>query len=410
MSYEDDLKVADDIHARHEALMEENINYVPFDVDALPFEGRAPEYKKDTDQIPNEEIGLKFLPASEIKMEQYAWLWKDMLCRGKISIIAGQPDMGKSQITISLAAIVSSGMPWPDEPAQSSGTRDIQNVIIFSSEDDAGDTIVPRLKAAGADMDHVFVYDKFKKKGKDGKSVDAHFNIADDLPALKEAIAKVSNVGLIIIDPISSYMGAVDSHNNSEVRGAISPLGELASDIKASIVLLNHFNKNTTEKNAVTRVTGSIAFAAIARAMFVVMNAPEDERQSPEEKWFLPAKNNISKHKKGFAYTIESVMVDGVYDMSRIRWGREITTSASDALAKEGKKSPENKEAAATAWLQFLLMGKVDGMPVTDILDSAKAHGHSRTNVYLAKEELSIESVDGADRRSKVWRYPMMTE
>lgn len=406
MSYEDDKKVADDYHERFEALMEENKDYIPFDVTALPFEGVPPVYSKDEPQTE----GLFFKKASEIQMEQYSWLWKDMLCRGKISIIAGQPDMGKSQITISLAAIVSSGAPWPDEPDMMKEVREKQNVIIFSSEDDAADTIVPRLKAAGADMDHVFVYDNFKKKGKDGKVADAHFNIADDLPTLKEVLARVSNVGLIIIDPISSYMGAVDSHNNSEVRGAIAPLGELASELKASIVLLNHFNKNTTEKNAVTRVTGSIAFAAIARAMFVVMNAPDDERQNDNEKWFLPAKNNISKHKKGFAYTIDSVMVDDKYDMSRIKWGREITTSASDALAKEGKRSPENKEAAAKAWLEFLMLDKKEGMNVSDILEKAKGYGHSRTNLYLAKDELGLESVDGADKRSKVWRYPMMTE
>ena len=117
------------------------------------------------------------------------------------------------------------------------------SVIILSAEDDAEDTIRPRLEAAGADLKRVFILDAIREPNRDGALTTRPFNLTADIERLSDLARKLGDVGLIDIDPITAYLGGVDSHKNAEVRGVLAPLAAMAAETEAAIVCVSHLNK-----------------------------------------------------------------------------------------------------------------------------------------------------------------------
>jgi putative DNA primase/helicase len=150
--------------------------------------------------------------AANIKPEQILWFWTNWLALGKLHIIAGQPGVGKSTIALKIAAATSSGSKLPDGSKAKRGT-----VIIWSGEDDAADTLIPRLEASGADMSRVHIVRGVKDdKGK------RPFDPSKDVPGLLAAIKSIGGAALIIVDPIVMAIAA-DSHKNAETRRGLQP-------------------------------------------------------------------------------------------------------------------------------------------------------------------------------------------
>ena len=162
--------------------------------------------------------------ANEIKPKPIDWLWDGWLARGKLEVLSGIAGTGKTTLAISLAATVSIGGKFPD------GTRSpIGSVLIWSGEDSAKDTLVPRFMAAGADLSKIhFIGDV--EHGDQMRS----FDPAIDIAALNNAAAKIDNISLLIVDPIVNAV-AGDSHKNGEVRRALQPLVEFGEKLKCAV-------------------------------------------------------------------------------------------------------------------------------------------------------------------------------
>ncbi len=173
------------------------------------------------DELP-EENRLVIKCAADIKPEKIDWLYPQRLPLGKCVVLAGDGGLGKSMVLVWIAATVSNGGEWPCGEGQSR----CGSVIILSAEDDAADTIVPRLMAAGADLSKVHILEAVRKEDDDGHR---SFNLKIDLPKLEQMIEQIDDVVLVIIDPITSYLGGVDSHNNADVRSVLEPLGKMAA-------------------------------------------------------------------------------------------------------------------------------------------------------------------------------------
>jgi hypothetical protein len=137
---------------------------------------------------------------------------------------------------------------------------------------------------------------------------------------------------LVIIDPISSYMGKIDSHKNTEVRGALEPASEMAERLKVAILSITHFSKSggNTGK-ALHRFIGSIAFVGAPRAAFAVIEDVDHE----DRILFLHAKNNMAPKAQGLAYRLfQTIVGDGEGIVaSYVVWdGNPVTMSANEAL------------------------------------------------------------------------------
>jgi putative DNA primase/helicase len=214
-------------------------------------------------------------------------------------LVAGEGGLGKSMLLAWIAAAVSRGKEWPCGEGQSRRG----SVVILSAEDDAADTIVPRLMAADADRTKVHILEAVRRDDDEGNR---SFNLQVDLHHLEKTIAGLGDVVLVIIDPITSYLGKVDSHKNAELRSVLEPLGKMAARQHVSVIANTHLSK-AAGGSANSRVIGSVAFVNHARAAFIVTADPDDT----DRRLFIPSKANLGKPRNGLAYRIADVALPG---------------------------------------------------------------------------------------------------
>ena len=338
---------------------------------------------------------LIYRQASEISIKPINWLWGNRFAKGKLSIIAGEPGLGKSQLSISMAAKITTGQAWPD--GENCG---LGEVIFLSAEDDAADTIVPRLKAAGANLSRVHIIDAVK----DDKETLNQFNLVSDLKSLEDMITKKDNISAIFIDPISSYMGThIDDHKNTSVRAALTPLSKLAEKHNIAIICISHLNKSSNQK-ALHRVIGSIGYIAAARAAFVVVRDENEE----DKRLLIPLKNNIGNDKTGLAFKIESHQLENNIKTSRILWLNEtITTTADEVISLQDQPVDKSSIEEAEEFLCALLAD--GGKPANDIKKLAESEMISDRTLRRAKSKLSITvQREGFGKGSKsLWYLPI---
>ena len=339
--------------------------------------------------------------AAEIPPEKIEWVWPGRLARGKHTCTAGEPGTGKSQLSIAIIAVVTTGGEWPC----SEGRAPLGNAIILSAEDGAGDTIVPRLLAAGADPSRVHVVSTVC----DADGSRRTLNLQNDLALLERKIAEIGDVVLVVIDPVSSYLGKTDSHKNSEVRGVLEPLSEMAERTRVAILSVTHFSKtgaNTTTK-ALHRFIGSIAFTGAPRAAFAVIEDAEHDGR----RLFLHAKNNLARAPQGLAFRLEQRIVGDVGDgivASRIVWETEpVVITANEALAAEAAGG-ETRSGKAEA-MEFIAAVLASGpAPAAEVLRMGREHGLTAKAIRSAREALGVKiERDGFGPGSKsLWSIP----
>ena len=213
--------------------------------------GLPERQKAQLKSVRPQKIGLKIVRASTVKIKPIKWIWPGILAQGKLVFLAGDPGLGKSQVSLFICAIISSGGQWPvsDEICTKG------NVLILSAEDGAEDLIVPRLKAVNADLEKIHIIQSVELSDGNEKI----FDLTSDVEQLKNEAVRIGNVKIIIIDPISAYLGKIDSHRNTEVRDALNPIIKFADEIGACLLCVTHLNKGGSG-NALSRVTGSIGF------------------------------------------------------------------------------------------------------------------------------------------------------
>jgi hypothetical protein len=343
----------------------------------------APEVAAPEEDSRHAQAGCLIINSfAEVDMKPINWLWPKRIARGKVHLAAGNPGLGKSQVTASIAAAVSTGGSWPDAQTQCTPG----NVLFLSAEDDPADTMRPRLEAVNADLKRVFfVKSVLAGYTGEGKEIHRGFCLAQDLQALARAMRDIGNVSLVVLDPISAYLGDVDSHRNAEVRALLAPLSELAAESEAAIVAISHLNK-TAGTEALMRITGSLAFVAAARSAYLVAQDPEDKNR----RLFLPLKNNLAEDTSGLAFRITGVELQsphGLIQTSRVAWEPgSILMTADEAIRTQ---DPEQRSALREAgeWLEELLENP---MPAAEVLRRARKEGIAEKTLRRAAETLKV--------------------
>ena len=216
------------------------------------------------------------------------------------------------------------------------------------------------------------------------------FNLQADIALLEQKIAELGDVALIVIDPISSYLGKTDSHKNAEVRGVLEPLSAMAERMRVAVLSVTHFSKtgaaNTTK--ALHRFIGSIAFVGAPRMAFAVIEDADDK----DRRLLLHAKNNLAAPSQGLAFRLQQSIV-GEPSMgivaSRVDWEREpVTITANEALAAEAGSVGNRPSEEGEIFLKGIL---ADGsVPAQQVKADAAEAGLSWATVRRAKRRLKL--------------------
>ena len=369
-----------------------------------PISARDAQFKQGVDlsafkeklDHPNNQVqaksGLVPIRISDVTPEAITWLWPNRIAIGKLTIIAGDPGLGKSQLTAFIAACVTTGRSFPNETA----IPETGDVIIFSCEDDVADTMRPRLEAADANIDRVYAINDFR--GKDGKLTPV--NLVEHIAEIERLLLANPQVCLVVIDPISAYLGRVDTHKNSDVRSALAPLQFMAQQHRVAVIAVAHLNKGGGNGKATNAVTGSGAFVAASRATFMVTKGQADDGL----RLLVEAKNNLGKA-KALAFRVESRLVCGTINAPYVAFeDGEIDVNADHVL---GATSGDDTMSKLNEAVHFLRVELENGpLPTREVKKRAKDEGIADKTLTRAKDKLGVEALKEGYQGRWIWRFP----
>ena len=268
---------------------------------------------------------------SDVETQQIDWLWPRRIPLGKITILDGDPGMGKSLIAITIAACVSTGRPLPDGTPGRQG-----DIILIAPEDSPEDTIKPRVEAVGGDPSRVLLLNTVVSFDEKRLGIyDRPFSLSRDLNDLEIEIKRTKAI-LVILDPLMALLGRnIDSSRDQDVREVFTPLAQLAERTGCAILIIRHLNKGNSA-NSLYRGAGSIGIIAAARIGLLVAHDPDDE----QKRVFATIKNNLSKVATNLTFQI----VENERGVPYIQWLGENHHTTSTLLRPGTHLSFERQE------------------------------------------------------------------
>jgi AAA domain len=296
--------------------------------------------------------------------EAVDWLWPGRLPRGKLTLLIGDPGLGKSFLLLDLMARVSRAAPWPDAGTALPGAS-----VLLTAEDGLADTIRPRLEALEANCHRIHALTAIREAGQERP-----FSLAADLAQL-DVVLEQTRACLIGVDPLSAYLGDRDSYKDPDIRRVLGPVAALAERTGTAIVGIMHLTKDQ-QRRALYRALGSIAFVAAARVVLAVGKDPEDETR----RLVVTVKNNLTAHAPALAFTLTR----GVLDW----FAAPILDVDADQVLSPMAGDDRHERLDADAFLRGTLA--TGAMASRAILQDAEANGISRRTLFRAKARLGV--------------------
>lgn len=332
---------------------------------------------------------------SDVQPEHVRALWPGRLPLGKIVVLDGDPSVGKSTLTVDLAARVSTGADWPDgapggQPA---------GVLLLSAEDGLADTIAPRLVAAHADTSVVFALTEISTLNAAGRPITIPPSLPRDLPVVEEVIRNRA-IKLVVVDVLMAYLsGGVDSHRDQDVRGVLHQIAALAERTGCTVLLIRHLNKSNAGP-AMYRGGGSIGIIGAARAAYLVARDPDDE----DRRILATLKSNLFREAPSLAYRLVN---DDEHGVARVEWeDAPVEHTAASLLRGPIDEDERTERDEAVDWL-LAHLSTVFEAPSKDIKKSARAEGISEATLKRAKSRAKVGHYSTATvPRTTYWTLP----
>ncbi|MEU1723674.1 AAA family ATPase [Nonomuraea sp. NPDC005692] len=349
------------------------------------------------DPEPAKPRRLHVTRASLIEPELLDWAWRDgdahRIPAGALTVVAGREGTGKSSFGIWLAACITRGTL----PGTFYGTP--RSVLYVAVEDSWAHTLVPRLIAAGADLDLVYRVEAVEAEGVHGT-----VSLPRDNEELREVIAE-HDAALVVLDPLMSLIGGgIDTHKERDVRKALDPLARVADKTGAVLLGIAHFNKSSGT-DASSLITGSGAFKNVARAVFGFARDPDDgTRVMTQSKNSLGGEDALPS----LAYAIEQVEIEtrkGPTGVGRLVFKGETDRSVSEILGQSLSGEERQEKMTAVEFLKARLAGG-QKVPTREIEDEAtQAHGISQRTLHRARRALGViaEQMPTGHNRKREW-------
>lgn len=359
----------------------------------------TPQPPKLTLQPPKRIKGtLEVKTMANLEEQDIEWLWQGRFAIGKLSIVSGIPGLGKSYATISMAARISRGEPFPDTPDIANPAGD---VLLIGAEDGWQDTIKPRLRLADADQSRVHVTTTVTRHGKENQWLD----LEQDLPLLDEWLTAHPAARLVVLDPLNAYLGQTDGNSDVGIRAILTPLAALAEKHEVCLIAIAHHGKAEGRPSA-QRVLGSTGYVGVSRTLFEVLRAPDQPQPKAvtqyqaagQRRVLASAKANIGSSGKlaiGFELIPEP---DG--DHCYVVWDTQSTgQDADDIRAQQNEQAKSPKKDTAKDFLRDAL---AEGRkPAAVVTAEAASIGIKERTLKTAKAELGILSI----RAGELWYW-----
>jgi putative DNA primase/helicase len=352
---------------------------------------------------------------TDIMPHDVAWLWPGRIPLGNVTLLVADPGVGKSLVALDIAARVSTGRSWPDVGPPSRGGPDLANtidapgaarlaaptgsVLLINIEDHFHNTIRPRLDALGADCSRIMAWTYVSG---DPLVAGPHlFALTRDLDRLNTLVCAMRDCRLVVLDPITAFLGDSSDQSSADVWKLLSALASLARKRNFAVLAVSHLRKK--EGAAIHRALGSLAFVAAARAVWTVAKDPADAKK----RLLLPLKNNLAPDTKGLAFTIKTHEPTQAAVIGWLQGAVEATADTALATTRDGGR-PDNERKYAVQWLRTRLS---DGpAPVRDIRADADAHGIGYGTLRRAFRELGAEAIKHGPVPRGQWKWTLPNE
>jgi hypothetical protein len=357
---------------------------------------------------------LKIENMGKVVKKPIKWLWDKFVPLGKLTIFCGDPGNMKSLASGDLAARGSTGANMPDD---SPGQR--FDSLMMVGEDDIDDTTVPRLEAAGADVQHITAIHGYTATDTLGNIEEGEIALDEHIHLIREYLNTHPNVKLVVIDPLSNYLGKASMVDEKEIRARILvPLKKLAAETGVAVLGIMHLNKKVS-LGAINRVGGAMGFVGVARMVWMFLRDQEDN----DRLYMLQVKANITKNTKGLAFQAVEKGIDiggETVGQPVIQWMGAAAQSVNQHLsgAAEGDSKPAHRPKSkngtpSAQWLRNLMSDGIE-RPLKDVLKAARLDkGYGRSTIFLARESTPIVAVERKGDGGKMvtyWRMGVSTE
>lgn len=339
-------------------------------------------------------LGAEVVVLADVEPERVFWLWPGRIPLGKLALLDGDPGLGKSSIALDVAARLSTGVPMPD------GARpDLDGpagTVLLTAEDGLGDTVRPRLDAAGADPTRIVALRAIRDGEEPGEDSSRLPTVAD-VAAIEQAV-RDHGARLVVLDPLAAFLQSeTNSYRDQDVRSALAGLAGLAERTGAAVVLVRHLNKSGGA-NALYRGGGSIGLIAAARSGLLVAADPDDETGA--RRVLAATKGNLAAPRPSLAYSL----VPAGHSSVRVAWAGASEHTAGSLLAApaDGEERTRLDEAR-----EFLL-AELEAGPVEsrDLQRRARDAGIAWRTIERASSALGVEKGPREFGGRWEWRLP----
>jgi hypothetical protein len=198
--------------------------------------------------LPKAGVEVIVIRGDQTSEKPLRWMWKPYLPLGKLVHFGGNSSQAKSPVTVDLIAQVSVGAEWPDTPNHM-GPR---SVILLNIEDDLEGTILPRFRLAGGDKSKLY-YVKGTRVVTDASVLERGMALESDMNLLATLAWSLPDLGLMVIDPITNYLGNKKMIVEEDMRALLTPLASLAAELEIVNITVGHFNRR---ERGTTHCTG----------------------------------------------------------------------------------------------------------------------------------------------------------
>jgi hypothetical protein len=314
----------------------------------------------------SKKSSVRLVSLDQITPEYVKWLWPGRVPLGKITILQGDPGLGKSTLALDIAGRTSKNLPMPDHSL--GDVHEAANILLLSAEDCVADTIRPRLDALGADQHRISIPEDHR-----------HFLVPTDADLIREAVRSI-NAKLLIIDPLTAFLdGAINSWNNRHVRRALMPLSAIAGELGVAILIVDHLNKRSGVA-AIQRGSGSIGFNAAARSVLLASKHPQES----ETFVLASVKSNLGPPPSSLGYRT----VEAANKAVTLEWLGECPYEADDLVTAAFESANSRKLGMAMDLLNTKLSGTSALSKVVD--REAAALGISSRTLARARNRLGV--------------------